>query len=199
MPPASPSPPEPTDEALLARAAAGEMAPFDLLVTRWQDRVLAYAWRMLGDRHAAEDAAQQAFINILQQAGHFAGRARFATYLYRTTHNLCLNQRRWRRRHPAASLDGAVILTPQGQLPLSDALSEDAPGPAAAADLAERAARVREAVTSLPAKYRQVVILRIDDRMPFARIAEIAGVNENTVKSRFRYALEQLADMLGEA
>jgi RNA polymerase sigma-70 factor (ECF subfamily) len=185
------------DEALLRLAAGGQLSAFDALVRRWQDRVLGYAWRMLGDRHAAEDVTQQAFTNILRRAGRFAGRASFATYLYRTAHNLCLNERRRRRRHPAASLEAGREGDPGRERLRAANLAAETPDPAACAADAEQHRRVRDLVAALPAMYRQVVILRAFERLPFARIAAIAGTNESTIKSRFRYALSALAEVLG--
>ena len=187
-----------SDEVLIVRVAEGDVSAFEVLVTRWQDRIVAYAWRMLGDRHAAEDVTQQTFANILRRAGDFGHRAKFATYLYRAAHNLCLNERRRRMRHPAASLETARARDGDRDMPLTAALPAHTPDPANEAGDAERNERIRRAVAEMPAMYRQVVILRVFEQMPFARISQIAATNENTIKSRFRYALEHLAGVLEE-
>src|SRR3954469_13817596 len=114
---------ETTDEALSARAAAGDEHAFEDLVTRYQARVFRMARRLTGDDGDAQDALQETFLQAYRGLASFRGDARFSTWLYRIATNAALMQRRARRRRPAESLEA--------YLPRFDARGEHAATPAA--------------------------------------------------------------------
>src|SRR6185503_19456401 len=95
---------EPSDEALVARAAAGDDRAFELLVTRYENRVFRLACRLTSDADAP-DVLQETFLNVYRNLRSFRGDAQFGTWLYRIATNAALMLRRARARRPVEPLD----------------------------------------------------------------------------------------------
>ena len=192
---------EPTDEELLASYQQGDVGAFERLLRRHRGPLFTFLVRMLGDREKAEDLAQEAFLRLVRGAAQWQQRAKFKTWLYTIARNLCVDQSRRDKFRRTDSLD-AQVAGPDGAED-GPALVEQVASPGAAPDRAAESARLRpvlvKALASLPEEQREVFILREQAGMPFKEIAEMVGVNENTVKSRMRYALEGLRKQLEAA
>ncbi len=186
------------DEALMVRYQRGDRTAFALLVRRHQTALYNFAFRQLRVQSAAEDVVQEAFVRVVQNAADFKHEARFTTWVYTITRNLCIDQMRKRALRKHASLDET-----RG--------GEDGEGPTLGEQTADARAsvereatgseikdRIVKAVDLLPDDQREVFLMREVAHLPFKEIAEITGVPENTVKSRMRYALERLQAALSE-
>jgi RNA polymerase sigma-70 factor (ECF subfamily) len=79
-----------TDEQLMHACAAGDMAAFEVLLRRYERRILSYAYRILRDYDVSRDIYQQTFLNIFEKREQYRETARFSTYVYCVAHNLCL-------------------------------------------------------------------------------------------------------------
>lgn len=188
--------PADSDEALVARFQRGERAAFATLVRRHQGALYHFAFRQLRNGPAAEDVVQETFVRVVQNVADFKNEARFTTWVYTITRNLCIDQLRKRahRKHPSLDEprgdegDGRTL----GEL-VADKKS-DTERSAGGSEMKEHIAR---AVAKLPDDQREVFLMREVANLPFKEIAEITGVPENTVKSRMRYALERLQEALG--
>lgn len=133
------------DDRLLMGIAAGEKAAFAQLMERHLSRVFSLALRVTGSRADAEDAAQEAFTRVWRKAESWRpGEAKFSTWLYRVTMNLCIDARRKPR---AEQLDP--------DLPVID----PAPGAEAVLLAHEQDARVRAAMAALPERQREAMTL----------------------------------------
>src|SRR5574341_760984 len=152
---------EATDEALAARAVAGDEPAFEDLVRRYQARVYRLAARLTGNDGDAQDALQETFLQVYRNLGGFRREARFSTWLYRIATNAALGVQRTRRRRPADPLDSF--------LPRFDAEGRHARTPAqlqvaaCAEELLDQrllAAKAREAIERLPDGYREALVLR---------------------------------------
>jgi len=192
-------PPDASDEELLAAFQQGDAAAFERLLRRHRGPLFTFLLRMLGDRERAEDLAQETFLRVVKGAAAWRERARFKSWLYAIARNLCFDHARRERFRRAESLDGA------GESGEEDgrALSEQVPSPDAGPDRAAASAELKpllvRALLALPDEQREVFILREQAGLAFKEIAELVGVNENTVKSRMRYALEGLRAQLESA
>src|SRR5215510_8273871 len=93
------------DAALMMRVKQGERSAFCSLVDKYKQPVMNLAYRMLRDITEAEDLAQNVFLQVHKSAARYEVSARFSTWLFTITRNLCLNEIRRRSRHPADSLD----------------------------------------------------------------------------------------------
>ena len=165
---------------------------FGVLLRRYETRVITFAYRMVGNYETARDILQQAFLKILEQAGHYEPRAQFSTFLYQVTRNLCINELKRSARRRSISLDQEMY-SDAGQVTfLRDALPNGTGTPEDNLLLQESRNAVRRVIAKLPPIYREVVVLRIFEELPYREISKITGAGENTVKSRMRYALERL-------
>ena len=184
------------DAALVARAQGGDGAAFDLLVRRHQQIVFAVALRMLGDRDEAEDVAQDVFVRAYRAIGSFRREAKLSTWLVSIAMNLCRNRRRWwarRKRVIVASLDEPVE-TEKGAV--EHAVADPAPGPRHQAESAERERHIMAALLQLSEVDRTMIVLRDLQGHSYEEIAEIAGCQLGTVKSRLSRARVQLRALL---
>ena len=184
---------ERTDEELLAAYQQGDTGAFELLLRRHRAPLFTFLLRMLGDRTRAEDLAQETFLRIVQGAQAWEQRARFQTWLYAIARNLCVDASRRDRFRRADSLDQTG---PDDEPAMVDSVAGNEIDPARGAESARLRPVLLKALHSLPVEQREVFILREQAGLPFKEIAETVGVNENTVKSRMRYALEGLRKAL---
>jgi RNA polymerase sigma-70 factor (ECF subfamily) len=195
-------PPEPTDEELLASYQQGDAGAFERLLRRHRGPLLTFLVRMLGDRERAEDLAQETFMRLVRGAAGWQEKARFKTWLYTIARNLCVDQSRRDKFRRTESLDARAPGDGQadGDGP---ALIEQVAGGEAGPERGAESARLRpvlaRALAALPEEQREVFVLREQAGVPFKEIAVMVGVNENTVKSRMRYALEGLRKHLEAA
>ena len=183
---------EKTDEELLAEFQQGDAGAFERLLRRHRGPLYTFFVRMLGDRARAEDLAQETFLRIVKGSASWEHRARFQTWLYTIARNLCVDASRRERFRRAESLDAQ-----EGEEgPLVDAVASDGATPDRAAQSARLRPLLQRALLTLPAEQREVFVLREQAGLPFKEIAELVSANENTVKSRMRYALEGLRKSL---
>jgi RNA polymerase sigma-70 factor (ECF subfamily) len=177
------------DEELAARAAAGDAAAFEVLVSRHEGRVYRLAYRLTGSDADAQDVLQEAFLAAYRGLALFRGAARFSTWLYRITTNAALMHRRARRRRPTESLEEF--------LPRFDDAGQHAPE-AAELQVASRAddlldgkvlaAAARAALERLPDLYREAFVLRDLEELHTSEVAELLGVDAGTVRQRVHRA-----------
>jgi len=182
--------------AAVARARGGDREAFGWLVEHHQDRVFGLAFRLCrGDRHQAEELAQEAFLRALQGLPAFRGEAAFSTWIHRIVLNLHMNRE--------SSLAGRAR---RRQLSLSPARDEPErrPEPAAATPPpAEQAAegelleRLRSAFDQLDEPRRIVVLLRDVEGRSYEEIAALLAIPIGTVRSRLARGREELARRLG--
>lgn len=182
-----------TDEELLAAYQQGDPGAFELLLRRHRAPLFTFLLRMLGDRQRAEDLAQETFLRIVKGAPAWEQRARFQTWLYTIARNLCVDQGRRDRFRRADSLDQTG---PDDEPARVDSVPGREIDPARGAESARLRPLLQKALLSLPAEQREVFILREQAGVPFKEIAVLVSANENTVKSRMRYALEGLRKAL---
>jgi len=189
--------PDPPDETLMLRYQEGDRSSFAQLVRRHQTALYNFALRQVRVPQVAEDVVQETFVRVVQNAADFKHEARFTTWVYTITRNLCIDHLRKRalRKHP--SLDES-----RGEEGEGPTLGEQTADPRASVEReatgTELKERIARAVDLLPDEQREVFLMREIANLPFKEIAEITSVPENTVKSRMRYALERLQEALAE-
>jgi RNA polymerase sigma-70 factor (ECF subfamily) len=175
-----------TDDALLARAAAGDRDAFTALYRRYERPVFAVLLRLAGRRALAEEWLQEAFTRVWLAAGtHDPARGAAKPWIYAIAVNTARTElSRKRSRTPHVSLDHTGM-------DLEDA-SGGEPHLAARLDGEKRAEAVAEALRGLPRYLREVVVLRCSRELSFAEIAAVTGAPQGTLKSRFHRAVAAL-------
>ena len=168
----------PPDHDLVARAREGDRDAFRVLVERYEGRVYAIAFGLVGHREDARDVVQEALFKAYRMLGGFRGESSFYTWLYRIVVNVAIDLRRKERPSPLEAPDR-----------LAD---EGAESPADAAYRQELRTAIRTAVEALPAEQRAVIVLRELEGLSYAEIAEVEQVPIGTVMSRLFYARRKL-------
>src|SRR6186713_3565721 len=93
-----------TDEELVARSQRGDVDSFNQLILRWERPIYALAYRVIGREEEARDVCQEAFLRAFRALPGFKGQAKFSSWLYRITLNLCRDWIRRQRRAPVSQL-----------------------------------------------------------------------------------------------
>jgi RNA polymerase sigma-70 factor, ECF subfamily len=190
---------EPSDEALVARAAAGDGPAFEVLMSRYQSRVYRLACRLTGNESDAPDVLQEAFLQAYRGLASFRGESRFSTWLYRIATNAALMVRRSRARRPGESLEAFL---PRFDLEgIHAAEPADLEAAARADELLDRrllAEKAREGIERLPDLYREAFVLRDLEELSTAEVAELLGVEATAVRQRVHRARLMLRGYLGD-
>ena len=170
----------------------GDQNAFEEIVEIYKDRVFQLCFRMLGNRHESEDAAQEAFIRAFMNISSFNQKLKFSTWLYRIATNLCID--RLRKRKPDYYLDAEVSgtegLTMYSHLPADTKLPEEE------LENSETQAQIQEEISKLPEKYRAVIILKYIEELSLNEISEILDLPLGTVKTRVHRGREALRNQL---
>ena len=179
-----------TDEQLVGLAVSENTEAFGEIVKRWERKIFALCFGMLGSEADARDAAQESFIAAYRNVANFRGEAKVSSWLHRIAVNQCLTIKRRAKTRSEDFLN-------------EDESAEDvtfiAPphlSPARTIERNERLTLVRCAVQSLPSDLRQVIVMKEFEEMTFQEISEILELPLSTVKSRLYAALKQLRSKL---
>jgi len=175
-----------TDEQLVERAISGDSEAFGEIVRRWERKIFALCFGMLGREDDARDACQEAFIAAYRNIAGFRGDAKVSSWLHRIAVNQCLTTKRRQKSRAEDFLndeEGAEERTFIASPHLS---------PARQTEQVERMTLVRQAVGALPTDLRQVIVMKEFEEMTFQEISETLELPLSTVKSRLYTALKQL-------
>jgi RNA polymerase sigma-70 factor (ECF subfamily) len=168
------------NEELMARIAEGDEYAFEILVNRHQTSVLNFIYRFIGDRTQAKDLAQELFIRVWQAAKTYKPEAKFTTWLYRITANLCLNELKSSRRKKLFQfLRSDVDNEIHGEKDFPDG----SPSPEDLLLAKERSHQITKALQSLPENQRMAVILKRYDDFSYEEIARILNCSVSAVES----------------
>ncbi len=195
---AGPSGSGPGDAELVSRCQGGDMAAFELLMGRYQDRVFNVALRMVGRREEAEDITQEVFLRALEHIGRFRHQAQVYTWLFRIAVNLAISKRRRGSRVRFVTLDAAGGGGPDGDGELLGNQLPDRRGesPEMAANRNEQGERVADAIGKLDEEFRAVLVLKDIEGFDYQQIGEILELPLGTVKSRLHRARSDLKERL---
>lgn len=176
----------------IKRVKKGDQAAYSMIVDFYQDRIYQHCFRMLGNKHEAEDIAQEAFIRAYINIDSFDENRKFSTWLYRIATNLTID--RIRKRKPDYYLDeeikGAEGLTMYSQLSSNDPL------PSEEVESSELNHYIHQEISELPPKYRSIIILRYLEEFSLQEIASILDIPIGTVKTRIHRGREALRKRL---
>ena len=172
-------------EDTIQRAAEGDQAAWDTIVSTYWRKVFNVAYRFVGSYDEAEDLAQDIFLKVFRSLSTFDRRANFQTWLISVSRNFCIDRYRSGRRDRqvfAREVDASTV-------------QAEAPGPAADArvERQDRIALLREALKALSPTLRTAVLLRDIHELSYQEIAQQLGVAEGTVKSRINRGRAELA------
>ena len=177
------------DGELVRSALAGREASFEELVRRYQRPIAAYVYRMVGNYDVALDLTQEVFIKVYGSLARYRSDYKFSTWIYKIAHNAAIDHlRRYAVREQALSGeiegDRGVAIESRRLTPEQESERE------------ERRSEIECVVYTLPAAYRELIVLRHSHDLSYDEIAEVTGLPLGTVKNRLFRAREAMRDLL---
>ncbi len=184
---------DPTDEALVRSVLAGDRERFELLVGRYQTRLINYLYRMVRNLEEAHDLTQEVFIRVYQALDRYDSQYRFSTWLFRVAQNAAIDVIRKRRiqlvpltRRADEGSEATVDLElPDGQ-----------PSALSMLEGRELDASIRTAIDALHWEYRELILLRHYGELAYEEIAEVKAMPLGTVKNKLFRARQMLKTQL---
>src|SRR5271154_1583815 len=180
---------------LVRRAQRGDLAAYDELIQRYQQRIYATVYHMTSNHEDANDLAQDSFIKAFQALKSFKGGSSFYTWLYRIAVNKTINFLKQRKNRTHMSLNDLDFNT-ENNPDLMALISDNTPR--RAAGLKELQEKLNAALLKLSEPHRLVVVLHDVQGQSHEEIAEIMDCNIGTVRSRLFYARQQMQAELAD-
>jgi RNA polymerase sigma-70 factor, ECF subfamily len=182
-----------SDEELVARSRGGDLDSFNQLVLRWERPIYALAYRVIGREEDARDVAQETFLRAFRALSGFKGQAKFSSWLYRITLNLCRDWIRRERRTPVSQApEGVDIVELAGESEPSETIEE-------MVSRRELGRAVAKAMSMLPDEQRTAIVLKEYHGLTFQEIADLLDCPLSTVKTRLYQGLTVLRRQLDDA
>jgi len=178
-----------SDEDLMARVAEDDDRAFTELVGRFQGRVTNLISRVLNDRGASDDLAQEVFVRVFVHRRNYRRGSKFSTWVFTIAANLAKNEIRRRvRRRNWFSLDALTEMLNDSIPELADPAESRESG----LEREQLQGEVGRAIATVPEKYRLALVLRDIEGLAYEEIAEVLGVPGGTVRSRINRARSML-------
>lgn len=175
------------DVSCMLRLQGGDDGALNELMSRWSQPLANFLFRYTSHEATAIDLAQETFVRVYENRLRFRG-GRFSSWLFSIAVNLARNNARWRKRHPAVSLDAGAESGHE--------IPDTAADPSSGMERSEDAAAVRDAIRSLPEDLRMVVLLFEYEEQSYAEIAAALGCTPKAVETRLYRARQLLRDKL---
>jgi RNA polymerase sigma-70 factor, ECF subfamily len=180
------------DTRLAKLARSGDRAAFEELVELYKDKIYHLAYRMLHNRHEAEEIVQETFMRVYTNLDRYDEQQKFSTWIYRIGTNLCID--RLRKKKASYSLD-AELSDGEGGDWYATLASQDA-GPEDQVTLSETQQQIRDSIETLPEKYKAIVILRYLQDFSLQEISDTLSMPVTTIKTRLHRGREFLRKKL---
>ena len=174
------------DSTIVGKCQGGQAELYGQLVDKYSARIINLGYAMMGNRHDAEDVAQEAFVRAYKSLTKFQKKAKFSSWLYQIALNLCKDQLKARSRHARPTDDEQMNATPGNP-------KEQAPRVIIQAELS---GKMSEAINKLPVLYREAFVLRHLQGLEYEDVAVITAVPADTVRVRAYRAREMLRENL---
>jgi RNA polymerase sigma-70 factor (ECF subfamily) len=184
-----------SDGCLAQQALAGDQGSFEIMVRRYSTPLFNFIYHFLGDYDQACDVLQQVFMRFFTSLPRLGTGASFKPWLFQVAHNCCIDELRRRRRY-AIQFSLLESENDENDISFLNEIPDTSPLPE---DLAERhdlQQVLRQAIESLPPKFRAVVLLRYTSQLSFAEIGRTLNMPEATAKTYFHRAKVLLRKLL---
>jgi len=176
-----------SDTDLVARAAAGEGVCFDQLVERYHRQIANFVFRMVGNYETALDLTQEVFIKVYGSLGRYNPEFKFSTWIYKIASNTAID---YLRKQSVAVTPLYAVSGDDEEFELP--IPAKGPSPERVLERTERSAQIEEAISKLPTRYRELIVLRHVSELSYDEIAEVSGLPLGTVKNRIFRAREAM-------
>jgi RNA polymerase sigma-70 factor, ECF subfamily len=183
-----------TDEDLLSAYRSGDRTSFATLVERYQRELFHFLVRFLGDRAAAEDIFQEAFLQVHQSADQFDPQRRFRPWLFTIAANKARDLMRSSARRPTSPLQASINTGDEESGSFIDLMESADPMPGESLEREELQKVVQQTVEGMPEHLREILLLSYFHQFPYKEISDILGIPLGTVKSRLHAAVAHFAE-----
>lgn len=177
------------ENVIIDQVRSGEIQAFQGLVEQYKKKVYYLAYDMMGNHEDAEDVSQEVFLRAFRFIKDFRGEAKLSSWLYRITHNVCIDQR---RKKPLAILSLNQDPENRGEIEIED--SGSSPEESLRASLLQK--DIEKALETLTPRERSVFVMRHYNELMVREIADILEISEGTVKSLLFRAVRRLRKTL---
>ena len=186
--------PKRSDEQLLEAYRGGDTDAFRLLISRHHDDLLRFLIRLTGDRQAADDVFQEAFLQVHISADSFDPARRFKPWLFTIAANKARDLLRKRVRRQEVDIAAPVGgKSGGGGQTFVDLMQIDVPSPGQGLEAREQDELVQRAVDRMPVALKEILLLAYFQRLSYSQIAEELEIPLGTVKSRLHSAVAAFA------
>lgn len=172
----------PADAELMLAYAGGDARAFEVLYRRHKDGLYRYLLRACRSPDTAQELFQDVWGKVISARQRYRAEAPFGAWLYKLAHNRLVDH--WRALRPSEELPETLV-------------APESEGPEQLAARQSQATELLQALETLPPEQREIIVLREEQDLTLEQIAEIQGVGRETVKSRLRYALAKLREVVG--
>jgi len=181
------------DNLLIEQCLKGQQSSFSELIDEYKNMVFSLSYKMTNSLEDAEDISQEVFIRVYKSLYNFNPRYKFSTWLYQMTLNLCRDRFR-KGKIPSVSLDSP--LNKDDQKDLRSIIPDNQNNPEDIIMGVEQTNFINDLITSLPLKYREVIILRHLKDLSYDEMSKILNISLGSVKTRLFRARELLKNKL---
>ena len=177
------------EKDLIRKAKQGDMLAFEELILKHEKIVYNVALRMMNHSEDARDISQEVFLKAYRSLSNFDERSAFSTWLYRITHNTCIDEMRKRKGKQTYSLE-EELESEDGSMQRQIADESDTPEESLLRE--EQKSEILQALDTLSEEHKAAIILRDVKGLAYEEIAEILELSLGTVKSRINRARNRL-------
>ena len=191
------------DSTIVGKCQGGQAEFYGRLVDKYSARIINLGYAMMGNRHDAEDVAQEAFVRAYKALAKFQKKAKFSSWLYQIALNLCKDHLKAKSRHAKPTDDEQLSqmladnpdrnLSPKQISQMNGDPKEQAPRIIIQDELS---GKMRDAINKLPVLYREAFVLRHLQGLEYEDVATITTVPADTVRVRAYRAREMLRESL---
>ena len=181
---------EVTDEELISRFQNDDLAAYDVIIMRYKDQLLNFAYRFLGNVEESEDIVQETFLRLWRNRHAYRQIAKFSTWIYTIAGNLAKTELRKRKRRKVISISDMGFEDKEYEI--EDELANT--DRAVNSEFTDKI--IQNAINELPPRFKEVIILRDIQELSYEDIGSILQIPLGTVKSRVNRARLKLQGKL---
>jgi len=175
---------------LMLEFARGDTSAFEQIIKKYRRLVINTAYRFIQNQAEAEDIAQEVFLRVYDSAKRYNPKAKFSTWIYKITVNLCLNKLRSKKHLQTVSLDKPIFSIENERI--RENLDPAYVHPPINLEKKELDLLVKEAISALPSNQKVAVILQKYEGLSYKEISEIMGCSTSAVDSVLQRAKQNL-------
>lgn len=185
-----------SDAEIMLELRTGNMAAFDVLLSKYRKPMISFMYRMVHNQAVAEELAQEVFLRVYRSRETYRAEARFSTWLYRIATNLGVNHARNTRRERTAPT--VFLDEPDAESGSMPDVADSTPSAEASLLRRERLNAIRQHVMALPERQRHAVLMHKYEGLDYKQIGEVLKLSESATKSLLFRAYQTLREKLKE-